>query len=154
MEPLSIAASIAGLIGTAATVSSSLAVLVKAAKGASKLAEGVLLEVAEIKLFLAQLQSYLSKSRTNPRCRETLLLVDQITVSLATCVMTFSELEKLLVTVQPDRPLRPTERLRWAWRESTITMHLSRLRTSKASLILMLTILSWYAVANPPFWAV
>lgn len=150
MDPLSISASIAGLILAAATVSSSLTTLVKSIKSASKLADCVLLEVAEIRLSLAQLQTYLSKPRTNPRSRETLLLMDQVTVTLTTCVETFSELEKVLVAVQAGRPLRPGTIVRWTRKEPTIMMLLARLRTSKTSMSLMLMILSWYAIISPP----
>lgn len=143
MDPLSITASILGLLGATHKVSSLLTTLVVKAKEVPRQAENVLLEVNEIKACLAQLQILLSKSMLTSNSHAKLLMVDQIIVTLTTCVMTFSELEEIVTSLLANRPLRTSTEVRWAMKEQKISRLLLRLQSSKASLNFMLTILTW-----------
>ena len=148
MDPLSITASILGLLGAAQKVSSLLITLMNHVKEAPKQAEKVLLEVNDISACLAQLQNFLSESMTTPESQAKLLMVDQIIVTLTTCVMTFSELEEIATNLQANRPLRLSTKVRWAMKEQKISRLLLRLQSSKASLNLMLTILTWWVTSR------
>lgn len=148
MDPLSITASILGLLGAAQKVSSLLVTLINHVKEAPRQAEKVLLEVNDISACLAQLQNFLSESMTTPESQAKLLMVDQIIVTLTTCVMTFSELEEIATNLQANRPLRLSTKVRWAMKEQKISRLLLRLQSSKASLNLMLTILTWWATSR------
>lgn len=143
MDPISVAASFVGLIGAAATVSSLLVTLIDTAKGAPKLARIVLLEVNAIRVCLTQLQDFLSESTAHPRSQRRLVLVEQIVVTLTSCMMTFADLEKIASKMQENRPLLGIIRLRWALKERTISRLLAQLQNSKVSLSLMLGILTW-----------
>ena len=136
MEPLSVAASIVGLIEATAKVSS----LIKTANGASSLMQDVLSEVSDIGMFLGQLQALVVRPAADIRSRASLLLVEDIIVVLTKAVMTFSELEKV---IEQFKPLRVVTRVKLAMREPTLSKLLLRLRSSKESLSFMLTILTW-----------
>lgn len=148
MDPLSVTASILGLLGAAQKVSSLLVTLINHVKEAPRQAEKVLLEVNDISACLSQLQNFLSGSMTTPESQAKLLMVDQIIVTLTTCVMTFSELEEIATNLQANRPLRLSTKVRWAMKEQKISRLLLRLQSSKASLNLMLTILTWWATSR------
>lgn len=142
MDPISVAASIVGLLGAAASVSSLLVTLIDTAKGAPRLAKSVLLEVNAISVCLTQLQEFLVESRAHPRSRRRLVLIEQIVVTLTACMMTFADLEKIASTMQENRPLLGSIRIRWALKEKTISRLLAQLQNSKASLNFMLAILT------------
>lgn len=143
MDPISIAASFVGLLGAAASVSSFLIVLIDTAKGTPKLAKSVLLEVNAISVCLTQLQDFLSESRAHLRSQRRHVLVEQMVITLTACMMTFADLEKIASSMQENRPLLGSIRIRWALKEKTISRLLVQLQSSKASLNLMLAILTW-----------
>ena len=76
MDPLSVAASIIGLLGVAAIVSSLLVTLIETAKGAPKLAKSMLLEVNAVSVCLTQLQNFISESRADRSTQRKLVLVE------------------------------------------------------------------------------
>lgn len=143
MDPLSIAASIVGLLAAASKVSSLITVIIGRAKEARRQAENVLREVNDIRLCLAQLQIFLSESTVASGSHAKLVMVDQIMVVLTACVITFSELEEVVTTLQVDQPLRVPMKVRWAMKEQEVLRLLSRLQNSKASLNFMSTALTW-----------
>lgn len=137
MEPLSVAASIVGLIEATAKVSS----MIKSVNGASSLLRDVLSEVSDIRVSLGQLQSLVFRLEANIRSRASLLMVEDVIVVLTKAVMTFSELEKV---IEQFISLSVGSRVRLALKEPTISKLLLRLRSSRESLSFMLTILTWY----------
>ena len=139
MEPLSIAASILGLLEVTAKLCS----LVKTVNGAYSLMQDVLSEVSDIRMSLGQLQTLLFGPEAKYRSRASLLMVEDIIVVLTRTVMTFSELEKVIEQFQKDESLRVVTRVKLALKQSIISKLLLRLQSSRASLSLMLTILTW-----------
>lgn len=143
MEPVSVAASFVGLLGAATTVSSLLITLIDTAKAAPKLATSVLLEVNALSVCLTQLQDLLSEPRVHLMSQRRHVLVEQIVVALTACKITFADLEKIASTVQGNRPMLGSFRIRWALKEKAISRLLMQLQNSKASLNLMLAIFTW-----------
>lgn len=80
MEPITVAASIVGLLGAAAKVSSTLTSIEGSVKSAPKLAETALMEVADITICLSQLQKFLLRTQKAERSQESLIAVDQVLV--------------------------------------------------------------------------
>lgn len=72
-----------------------------------------------------------------------MVLVDHVVVVLSGCVMTFSELEELLGTLNVDGDLDVIDCVKWARKESKIAAIVGRLQNHKASLTSILTILGW-----------
>ena len=143
MDPLSIAASVVGLLGAAAKVSSILSSFIHGTNDAPKLATGVLREVSDISACLTQLQAFLLGTRVGSRSRTALIMVEQVVVSLTTCVMTFSELEEVLSVLRNRSSSQLSGRIAWMRKEPALNKVCGRLHSSKTSLNLMLTTLTW-----------
>ena len=143
MDPLSVSASIIGLLSVAAKVTTLLVTLVNSAKGVSQLIQSMLTEVSDIGACLGQLQAFLTGIRSASRSRTSLIMVEQVVVILAGCVSTFSELEAVAEKLKTDLPIRPLEKLKWARKEDDILKILGRLQASKSSLNLILAVLTW-----------
>ena len=141
MDPLSVSASIIGVLGAAAKVSSVLITFAQNTKAAPKLAQTVLADINGLNAVLSHLQTYLLGNKTPSKSRASLILVEQVIVTLAECVMTFSELEDVLGT---SKDMGVLDRIKWVMKESKISEIQRRLQSDKASLTLMLTILQWF----------
>lgn len=89
-----------GLLGATAKVSSILTTFIRGVNDAPKLATGVLQEVSDISACLAQLQAFLVGTKVGTRSRTALIMVEQVIVTLTACVMTFSELEEILGSLE------------------------------------------------------
>lgn len=96
MDPLSVAAAVVGLLGATATVKTILTNIIHATNYAPKLANGVLQEVSDINACLTQLQVFLLGTRIGTRSRTALIMLEQVVATLTACVMTMSELEEIL----------------------------------------------------------
>lgn len=70
-------------------------------------------------------------------------MLEQVIIIFTDCVSIFSELEQILDSIKTDGPMRMLDRVKWAMKEKTILKLVNRLQTSKASLGLILTILTW-----------
>lgn len=140
MDPLSIAASVVGLLGATVKVSTMLNTFVQGLKNVPNVAREVLQEVSDIRTCLAQLQAFLMGTRVGSRSRTALLMVDQVMVILTSCVMTFSELEQTVESLNDDRA---SKRMIWPLREPKLEKLCQRLNSTKLSLNLILTTLTW-----------
>ena len=145
MDPLSVTASIVGILAAAAQVSSVLSTFVRNTKAAPKLAQAVLVEVNGLSAVLSQLQTYLLGTASSSKSRASLILVEQVIVTLTECVTTFSELEDVLGTGRAENDFGILDRVKWAMRDSKVSDIQRRLYSNKTSLTLMLTILQWFA---------
>jgi hypothetical protein len=143
MDPLSVSASVAGIIVASAKVASTLVNFVQSTKESPKLAQSVLTEVNGISAVLGHLQTFLFDAAKLSKSRASYILVEQVIAILAQCVTTFSELEDLLGTSKVDGEFRVLDRMRWVMNESKISNLERRLQSDKASMTLMLTILQW-----------
>ena len=143
MDPLSVAASVVGLLGATVKVSTILNDFIRDLKDVPSVANGVLQEVADIGSCLAQLQAFLTGTRVGSRSRTALIMVEQVVVTLTSCVITFSELEAALDALTRDIPAQLTRRIAWLRKEPVLERLCQRLNRSKISLNLMLTTLTW-----------
>ena len=143
MDPLSVAASVVGLPVATANASQMLTTFIHSVKNAPTLAKHVLFEVSSISASLAQVQGYLTGAKPGSQARTRLVMVNQIVVTLTTCVLTFSKLEAILTSLNLNQPQQKWARVAWARQESSLTALLERLKWSKVSLTLILTTLAW-----------
>ena len=157
MDPLSIAASVVGLLGAAGKVTTILTTLVSNTKNAPKFAYNVLREVSDFSATLGQLQAFLLGTRAAQKSRMGIIMKEQVVVTLTSCVMTFSELEEAVSSLEAYRPEELRARMAWARKEAILTKLLGRLQSSKVSMNLVLTTLTWCVIlANKPLleWGV
>lgn len=142
-DPLSIAAGVIGVVTAAAQISSILVKFTKSTIAAPQQAHVVLTEVSHISAILSQLQSYLFGLEIPDRSRMSLLNVEKLVTVVSDCVLTFSELEKLLDGFKTEE-LDVLDRLKWVRKGSAVLGLIQRLQNHKASLSLVLGILNGF----------
>lgn len=147
-DPLSIAAGVIGLLTAAAQISTLLIRFTNASRNAPAQARHVLTEVGDISGILSHLQSFLFGTQSINRSRTSLLRVDHTVTILSGCVMTFSELEKILDELE-TKDIRVFDSMKWARKETEVEAILQRLQNHKASLSLMLNILNGSDTPSP-----
>ncbi|CAM1510836.1 Fc.00g083490.m01.CDS01 [Cosmosporella sp. VM-42] len=146
MDPLSIAASIAGLLKAAQELGSILGPYISAAKEVPAIASQVHSEVQNSKAIIWAVQNLTQKLGSVPIKNASLIQLDQVITVLTDGVLIFSELEVAVGSLSTSNPsgisgLRLWTRLQWARKEGTFSPLLTRLQGFKISLSLMLTIL-------------
>lgn len=148
MDGISVAASLVGLLVAAAKISLTLNDFIARVKEAPKLATTVLREIADMSTCLSRVQSLLLRDDTLNASNRSFLMVEDLIVVLSNCVLVFSELEKLVDGLDPNQSIRTSEILRWTMREKAIATLLFRLQTSKTSLNLMISVLTYSSIAD------
>ena len=143
MDPLSVTASVVGLLAATAKVSKLLSTFINVAKQAPELAENVLLEVSDVNAALTQLQTLILNLESANSSRKRMIMLDKVVVTLANCVMIFSDLETIVCSLNIEDPKQTWARVTWARQESRIATLSERLQASKTSLTLMVSILTW-----------
>ena len=137
------AAGIVGIVTAVAHVSALLTRFTKSTIAAPKHAQLLLTEVSDVGEILSQLQPFLLGFDSPKRSRASLLKVDKVVVIVSGCVLTFSELEKVLDEMKTE-DLDLLDRLKWARKESVVVDLVQRLQNHKASLSLVLNILNGF----------
>ena len=147
-DPLSIAAGVVGVITAAAQISLLLTKFTKSTIAAPQQARVVITEVSDINVILSQLQSYLLGLESPNSSRTSLLKVEKVVTIVSGCVLTFSELERLLDELKTEG-MDVLDCLKWARKESAIVGLIQRLQYHKASLSLILNILNGFVPHRP-----
>lgn len=146
MDPLSVSASIVGILTAAAAVSSVITTFINDTKGAPKLAQTVLNDVNGLSAALGHLETYLLGAACASRSRPSTVLAEQLLVSSAECVATFSEFEEILGTSKKGAEMGALDRMKWASKQSRIADIPQRLQMNTSMLTLMLTVGQWYEI--------
>lgn len=146
-DPISLAAGVVGILTAAAQISSLLIDFTRSSKDAPQTARAVLTEVDDISSTLSHLQSFLLGNEYSDRSRTQLLQVDQVVTIISGCVLTFSELEKLLDGLKAEG-MGILDRVHWARKEKAISNLVQRLQNHKGSLSLILHVLNGYAACS------
>ncbi|RTE70512.1 hypothetical protein BHE90_015085 [Fusarium euwallaceae] len=144
-DPLSIAASIAGLLSTTGQIAKFLGPYVSAAKETPQITAHVYSEVQSTQVILAGLQGLTQNLGAVQARHAALIAVHQVVTILTDGVLLFSELEAVVRSLPPregsDQRLPLRTRLLWARKESTFTPLLTRVQSFKSSMTLILMIL-------------
>lgn len=147
MDPLSVTASIVGILGAAGKVAEVLGSVVTNIKDAPRVFTTITTEVNSLRIVLSSLQQFLVNLTSASPHRVALIQLDQLIVTLTDSVLTFSELETLItpLDVPPGCQFLLKDRLKWLMKESAILGISEKLQKHMSSLSLMLNILQWYA---------
>lgn len=154
MDPLSVAASVTGLLSAGAQISS----LLQGFLDAPNIALVVQVEIAHFVAVLSQLQPFVMGSSTASQSRTSMIEVQQIQIILTGSVLTFSELQLAVDGLTGSQGATSSMgmrgRVKWLFAEASITQLIQRLRDHKSSLTLILTLLTWYELdhASPFRW--
>lgn len=145
MDPLSVAASVAGLLKGAHELGLILGPYISATREVPPIAHRVHSEVQNTKIVLSAVQT-LTQNLSSVNARNaSLIQIDQIVAVLTDGVLIFSELEVACGVLKNQQPsaLRLRSRLNLVRKEGDLSALLMRLQAFKDSLTLMLTILQW-----------
>jgi len=143
MDPLSVIASVFGLLTAANKVSSMLFAIISSTKDAPQFVSHIISEVKEVEISLFAIYRLLQGISSAPRRRIALIQLDQLIATLTEAVLTFSELEALVTPIAKQSKVSTTERLKWVLKEDTVSNIVQRLQRHKSSLSLMLNIVQW-----------
>lgn len=134
------AASIVGLLAVAAQIYTGLHNFTSTCIDAPMVAQVTCDEVNEFRYVLEKLQPYVDGSTAITLLGASMTDVNHLSVALATCVNTFSRLEKMIDKLIPARGMDIWARMKWARAEPEIGQLVQRLQQHKSSLQLLLTI--------------
>jgi hypothetical protein len=143
MDPLSVAASVAGLLSLAGSLSGKLSTFVRRVRDAPDELKIILTELNGLKTVLGELQLYILGNTLVHPARRHLILVEQVLTTLTGCVTTCSDLEVELKDIDLDGNDLSIDRAKWALKERSVGIVMQRLNSYKTSLILMLNIVQW-----------
>lgn len=140
MDPLSVIASITGILAVAAKVASILTQI----EGASSTISALLTEINHVKVIFTSLQNFLDRTRRINSARAALIQIEGVVTILTQTVLIFSELETVVNPLASQGTPSAWQRLTWASKETAALRLVNQLQRHKASLSLILQIIQWY----------
>ena len=143
MDPISIIASVAGILTVTTKTIATLTTFSKNVKKCPNSAQNILREAADLHVCVSQVRAFILGEHIAETSRMQLLMVEQLVVMLSNCVLTMSELDRVLDSMRINQTFTARSRLRWVREEQNIVELLARLQRSKISLNLMMTTLTW-----------
>jgi hypothetical protein len=144
-DPLSVAASVAGLLALSGKIYTNLSGTIARTTDAPKSAHMLLLTVSEMRITLTSISDLINTFLHIPLGRRAMVQVDHLIICLTQCVFTFDELEQQLGKWPEDVHRSRWKRLRWAAVEERLLALNDKVQQHKMSLTLVLNIFQWYA---------
>jgi len=146
MDPLSISASVAGLLALSGSIYSILARFTSSINDAPRSAHSAMVAVEGMRIALSSVEELIRTINAVPQRRKVLIQLDHLIITLTQSMITFSELEAQVSPFIADSAAEPStwDRLKFAWQEERILISIQRLESHKSSIMLMLSILQWY----------
>ena len=143
-DPLSIAASVTGLLSVAGQICTNISSFISSVANAPNSARRALTAVEEMRMALTSVQQVIDRLSRLPRNRKEMIHVSHLVITFREAIRSFSELE---ATVKPaagvDGMSSKWDRLKWVSEEEKILRSVQQLELHKTSLSLMLSILQW-----------
>ncbi|KAI5803536.1 hypothetical protein DFH27DRAFT_51868 [Peziza echinospora] len=158
-DPLSIAASVAGLVSISAVILCTLKGLSDSYRDAPASIQRVVVEVQDMCLIFEQVQMFIDGTGHGVQPshqRLSMIPIQNLVTTLTGCVLVYSRLDeyvcKLVGKKRPNSPGNPQsniieyrmKKVKWVlWREAEVKVVLEDLQRHKMSLSLMLSIIHW-----------
>ncbi|KAI5842182.1 hypothetical protein DFP73DRAFT_596202 [Morchella snyderi] len=139
---MEVAASLVGLHLAATTVCSTIQRFVSACLNAPDIAREILAEVRDFQYALNRLRDRMSKREEMTPLGSMATDATQLAITLASCTLTFSQLERIVDGLAPKetKEMSVYSRLRWTWENSNLTILVRRIQQHKSTLTLLLII--------------
>jgi hypothetical protein len=137
-ESLSIEASVAGIITATVRTATILNNLHDAPDHIADLSA----ETSHVQLVLRTLQRLIEKLQDLPSQRAAMVQLEDVVVVLTETVLVFSQLEATITSLAA-RQRSSTQKLTWVWERSTTVRLINQLQRHRASLTLLLQIITW-----------
>jgi hypothetical protein len=149
-DPLSVGASIVGILSAAGKISELLEAVISSAKEAPQFIANLKFEVDDVRAAFWSFKGLIALLETAPSHRTALVPLDQLVITLTETVITFSKLadtiNPLIVPEGQKIPLRT--RLKWTRAEGNCKNLMEKLQRLKTSVSLMLNILQWCVISK------
>ncbi|KEY73482.1 hypothetical protein S7711_07506 [Stachybotrys chartarum IBT 7711] len=142
-DPLSIAASVAGLLTLAGGIYSFLSDVIDSIETAPQAFQRFLSEVSLTQMTLASMSDIITAFLDIPMSRRAMLQLDHLVLAVTSAVLTLSDLE-LFLSQWPAlsrSSISPLTRMRWSRQENKAAKLLERLRETRVALSLVLNVL-------------
>ncbi|KAK0103378.1 hypothetical protein ONS95_005404 [Cadophora gregata] len=141
-DPLSVAASVAGLLTAAQMTSAAISKLVSTKKSGSSEINDIKTTVDTLRPVVQQVQLLLlNQAKIHPE-RAAMILFEEIALTLTELVRVFSDLKKCIEGLDADQKLGWLDSVRWLSKADELKGYLQRLEKGKSSLILMISIVT------------
>ena len=145
MDPLSVTASITGIVAVAAKITTALATFIDKDRDAPESVRRVRNELSDLRICLDQLAPFIRGIKNAEESRKNGISVEQVVIISTSLVLNISELDRMLDSFGLEVPMSVIARLRWTKNEEKIDKILTHISASKSSLSLILTICTWWA---------
>jgi hypothetical protein len=141
-DPLSIAASIAGLITLAGAIYTSVNSFIQRIEDAPKFAHTPVREVSVMRVTLAAMSDLIDMFLTQASERKAMVQLDCLILTVTHTVMAFSDMEEFLSRWPAIEKLsyRTLQRIRWSFEEDKAQKLITRLTEARTGLSLVLNI--------------
>lgn len=144
MDPLSVTASIIGILTAAANITNAICAFTSAIQDTPRLARSVSFEIEALSAIFSQLQGFLrqeslERKGSSPLVkRMSMTTVEQFVRILGSCVLTFSELEEEIDDLGDPENDGVWSRVKWNQKQTVLREILADLQQQKLSLSLMI----------------
>lgn len=115
-------------------VSKKLYDFVESTRDAPEQATAILAETNDVRGILQQCQKLIESNEGSQKPGASYILVDQVATILTSCVLSFSQLSRLLEGLETENELDVIDRMKWAWKEKKLNKIIARLASQKLSL--------------------
>lgn len=143
MDPLSVTASVVGLLAGAGKVIGVLHKLKSSVGDAPDSFHHLLSQMKDLRICLLATKEFLKGIKAASAARASMIPINELVAILTEAVLTISELEALVIPLGFPSELSMGKRLAWAWNEERISSIMTRLDRHKSSLSYMLNIVQW-----------
>jgi len=147
MDPLSVTASIVGLLLAAGQVTSAI-ITIKSILSEAPRTDHLLNQVTQVETCLSAIQMLLFSMNSASEQRMALIKVEHLVTTLTQAVLTFSELEALVKKIVTGPRTSVMLYLNWTRKQNKLASIMLRLESHKSSLSLMLSIAQWLVVSS------
>jgi len=146
-DPLSIAASVVGLVSVARKISAALTGFVLGVADVPESARAALAAVDAMRLTLASVRQLMTKLSEMPRQRKEMIHVTHLVVLFRQAILSLSELEAIICPANASASVGETtgtwDAVKWLLQEKRVTAAVQRLDSHRTSLSAVLNILQW-----------
>tara|TARA_R110002033_G_scaffold161672_1_gene198313 strand:- start:20 stop:454 length:435 start_codon:yes stop_codon:yes gene_type:complete len=139
-DPLSVLASVVGILAAATKIASALSGIKSSLADAPRSIDHALSQVNGTKIALSAIEKLLQDTGGTLTGQVGMIQVDDLVVTMTEAVLTFDELETLVAPFLGISTVAIRERMKWAWKDDQIESLLVRLDRHKSTLLLMLSI--------------
>lgn len=142
-DPLSIAASVAGLLTLAGSLYKQISIFTNGIQGVPQSAFALQLSVFEVRLALDSISGLMDSFLDVPPRRRAMVQIDHLVICLTQLVLVFDELEDFVRTWPEDIQFSRWKRWRFFAQDEKMTRLNSKIQQQKTSINLVLNVLQW-----------